>query len=239
LPITSVSTIAGLVFCFLLAAGCQTGPAPSGESSTPAGELAPAPDLPKDPGVAYAVDSAASDVRILVYKAGPLAKFGHNHVIQARDIRGTVYVTDPLAGSGFEITVPLAGFRVDPPDARAVEGEAFSTEPSDEARRATRENMLGADGLAADQYPEIRIRSVDLMGPEWQMDAVVRITLHGVTRERTIPIAVFRKDGRLTVIGAFDLRQTNYGVEPYTAFGGGLKVADRVRIRFRLVARSG
>lgn len=223
----------------LVLSACQTAPGPRDETPRPAETLSPLPELPVAAGRHYRIDSDESEVRILVFKAGALERFGHNHVVRAKDVSGDLYLTGDLAESGFELTIPLEGFVVDPPEARAVEGEGFRTELSDEARRSTRENMLGPDGLDADRHPVIRIRSADLVGPPWQMDATVRITLHGVTRQRTVPIAIVRDKETLTVIGRFELNQTDYGIEPYSAFGGGLRVADELRVRFRLVARRG
>lgn len=231
--------IAPVFVLALVLSACQTAPGTLDEGPEQAESLSPLPELPAGEGRHYRIDPDDSDVRVLVFKAGALARFGHNHVVRADEVNGDVYLTDEPADSGFEITIPLAGFVVDPPQARAVEGEDFESELSDEARQATRENMLGSDGLDADRHPEIRIRSAGLVGPPWQMDATIRITLNGVTRERTVPIAVVRDDQTLTVIGRFDLNQTDYGLKPFTAMGGGLKVADELRVRFRLVARRG
>src|SRR5260370_42498858 len=37
---------------------------------------------------AYSIDSAQSELRLLVHRAGPLARLGHNHVILNRAIGG-------------------------------------------------------------------------------------------------------------------------------------------------------
>ena len=55
-------------------------------------ESVPRPGLP--PGRAYRVDENQSELRILVYRAGPLARFGHNHVIVNHAIRGAVSLAD-------------------------------------------------------------------------------------------------------------------------------------------------
>lgn len=217
----------------LLLAACQSAPtAPQG--AAPA--LAPLPALPPAGAVHYTVDPERSDVRFLVYKAGALSSFGHDHVIAARGIQGDVYVAPNFVDSGFALTLPVKQFQVDLPELRAVEGPDFAKQPSPQAVAGTLANMLGAQELDADHYPEIHVRSVKLTGPEWGPDLTVRIGLHGVERDITLPVAIGRQGDELTVTGGFDIRQTDFGITPLSILGGGIQVADTVHIRFRIVA---
>ena len=52
-----------------------------------------------DAGQAYRIDAAQSELRVLVYRAGPLARFGHNHVMVNRAISGWVDADGPPGGS--------------------------------------------------------------------------------------------------------------------------------------------
>lgn len=216
----------------LLLAACQTAPVSIGTT-------APASPLPQAaPGAEhYSVDAARSDVRFLVYKAGPLASFAHDHVIAAHDIQGDVYLAQDFAASTFSLVLPVKGFVVDRPELRAVEGPDFAKQPSPQAVAGTVEHMLGPEELDAEHFPEVRIQSVNLTGPDWGPDVTIRITLHGTTRDLTLPIAVERQGDELVVTGAFEVRQTEFGITPYSAAGGAIQVADRMRVRFRIVAR--
>lgn len=184
----------------------------------------------------YRIDAALSDVRLLVYRAGPLARLGHNHVIQARDIRGEVLLAPELKQSVIRLTLPVAGLRVDDVQARKEEGEEFASEPDAEAIAGTRRNMLGDKVLNAAAYPEIAIQSVAVTGPAWMPDVTLRIRLHGLEREVTVPVALQRTDDRLTATAAFDIRQSDFGITPLSVLGGGLQVADTVRVRLKLIA---
>ena len=46
----------------------------------------------QDGGERYVVDATQSDLHWLVYKAGTLARLGHNHTIAAGDLGGSVTV---------------------------------------------------------------------------------------------------------------------------------------------------
>src|SRR3972149_5619628 len=132
----------GLLFPFLFLAACQATPPPRDTAATVAlvesGLKVPS-DTPR-----FLVDPDASEIRLLVNRAGPLARFGHNHVISGR-VRGEIRAGRDSAGSGFRIQVPVESLVVDPSEARAEEGEAFSAQVSAQARQATRENLLGKD----------------------------------------------------------------------------------------------
>ncbi|HET7176920.1 MAG TPA: YceI family protein [Gammaproteobacteria bacterium] len=217
----------------LLLASCQTAPV----TGVTAAATGPLPPLPVQGTVHYALDAARSDVRFLVYRAGALAALiGHNHVIEAKQLSGDVYLAPDIRASGFSLTLPVAGFTVDDPAARAVEGPDFAPQPSASAIEGTRSNMLGPEVLDVEHFPEISIRSVKLLGPDWGLDATVRITLHGVSRDVTVPIALQHDGDNLSVTGAFDIKQSDFGITPLSKGGGALQVADGVRIRFHLAA---
>src|SRR5574337_269442 len=223
----------GLLFATaLLLAACQTAPV-----LRPAPALAPLPPLITQNTTHYSIEPTLSEVRFLVYRAGPLAGFGHNHVIQATHIQGDIYLGGDLQHSGFTLALPVKDFEVDAPQARAVEGPDFATQPSAQAVQGTYTNMLGVGELDAAKYPDIRIRSIGFTGPEWGPDAKVRIELHGVARDLTVPIALEHCGQRLIVTGILAIRQSDFGIQPFSILGGGLQVADTVQVRFHLVAQ--
>ncbi|MGE5824394.1 MAG: YceI family protein [Bacteroidota bacterium] len=182
------------------------------------------------------MESSGSEIRLLVYRAGPLARFGHNHVI-AGPVQGEIWAGRTAEESGFLLEIPVESLSVDPVEARAEEGKEFAAEVSDEARQGTREHMLGSEVLDAQRYPVIRVESVALSGPRWNPSVVARVTLRGATRELRFPAAVVEHGDRLAVIASFTFRQSDFGIEPYAALGGGLRVADEVRVRIRLATR--
>jgi hypothetical protein len=86
-------------------------------------------------GKVYRVDEGQSELRVLVYRAGPLARFGHNHVVVNRALGGAVNLGDGAAE--FRLNVPVAGFVVDDAQARREEGADFVAEVPDEAKSGT------------------------------------------------------------------------------------------------------
>lgn len=220
-----------LLFPLLLAA-CQTAPQ---KPAAPSASEAPRPAVSLGTGARFVVDPRASEIRVLVYRTGPLAHFGHDHVLVGR-VQGEIRAGASAAASGFRLEIPVDSFAVDPPAARADEGGEFAEAVSKEARAGTRKHMLGPAVLDAARYPLIRIESVALAGPRWGPSVTARVTLRGTARDLRFPAAVFESGDTLTVIAGFSFAQSEFGIAPYSILGGGLRVRDVLEVRIRIVA---
>ena len=235
-----------LVACSLLVflAACAESPpagnpAPVGPAaSTPADLATTYRPLAGSGGTVYAIDPAASQVRIYAFRGGKAAMAGHNHVISAPEFDGFAYVPDKgMADARFDLQFPLAKLVIDDPTLRQETGGAFATPVSADAVSGTRDHMLGARGLEADKFPLVSIHSARIAGEIPRLAATVSVTLHGVTRELLVPLTVSVKGGVLEADGAFALRQTDFGMQPYSVLGGLLSVLDEVVIEFRLAGK--
>src|SRR5258708_20547580 len=100
--------------------------APRPRPSAPQPAIPPAAILESlPPPGAYAIDSQNSELRILVYRAGPLANLGHNHVMVSHSVSGLVQTGSSISSSSFSLKVPVESFVVDDADARREEGGDF------------------------------------------------------------------------------------------------------------------
>jgi polyisoprenoid-binding protein YceI len=240
----------GILACALLVVGCTTHPAapvplppkpiPEISAGQPAAApatsaTAPAPSIPAG-ARAFEIDSAKSSVTILVNKAGPFAKFAHNHVVTSGRETGVVWVGGDPAGSGFEIRVPIASLVVDDPAARSAIGGEFAGEVPESARQGTYANMTRPEVLDAAEFPEVVVRCDGLQGTWDQPVAPVDLTIRGATRRIEVPIALERSTDRLDARGAFRIRQTDFGITPFSVAGGAIQVGDELEIRFEVVA---
>lgn len=232
-----ICRLRALCLGLLCLAGCQTAPElPS--TPLPAGR-AVSPATAAENAVRYQILADLSDIRFLVFRAGPMARLGHNHVVQAKNIRGEILLTPDIRQSSFFIEMPVKDFQVDADGARLDEGAAFMPQPDEEAIAGTVRNMLGEKALDAARYPTIEIRSVALNGPAWGMDATVSISLHGVTREMVVPAAVEKSGDQIVVTAFFAIKQSDFGIAPMSILGGALQVDNTVRVRMRIVAGKG
>ena len=226
----------GVLALLLAACGALKGrhPAPPGPA-----ESVPQPGLP--PGRMYRVDENQSELRILVYRAGPLAHFGHNHVIVNHAVRGAVSLAAAPGGSVFWLKVPVAGFVVDDPQARREEGPDFAGDIPDDAKSGTLHNMLSAALLNADAFPEITVNRVAASAAQDRSGAgaltvTVAIGVAGHESKVDVPLTLSVESRGLSATGTLELRQSVLGLTPYSLMLGALQVQDAMTIKFNIVA---
>jgi hypothetical protein len=183
-----------------------------------------APTVPD--AVAYAVDPAASLLAVTVRRAGLMARLGHEHVVASRALAGAV-----AAGAGrAEVSFRADQMTVDEP--QLLRDAGIATQPSPDAVEGTRKNMLGPV-LEAQHYPVVTLHA------ERQPDGRLRVavTLHGITRWLALPAAVQVDAAQVTASGTARLKQTDFGIVPFSVGGGLLAVQDELEVRYHIVAR--
>jgi hypothetical protein len=227
--------IAGCLSLLLLTgAGCTVSDKPTAPTSTTTG---PAQiGAPTAAGIRYRVDSDASWLRVRVYKTGPLARFGHDHVIASSALSGSVVLADPFADSAFVLELPLADLVVDDPAARRAEGELFAKDIPDKDRAGTRRNMLGEKLLNAQIYPNLTLTSIAIDGAMTEATAQVRVSIAGEQHRVEFPFTVRVDDDRLHAEGSATLTHAQLGLEPFSALGGALRVREDIDLRYDIVA---
>lgn len=185
----------------------------------------------------YALDAAASDVRIFVFRGGKAAKLGHNHVLSAPQLAGYVSLPgEAAADARFDLLLRFDELRIDDPALREQTGGGFAGARSESDISGTRRNMLGPRVLDAAVHPQLRIQSLGVEGDWPMLVARVAIEMHGMRREREVLLQVEQDADRLRVHGELVVRQSEFGIAPLSIFGGVIAVQDPVAIRFDLRA---
>jgi hypothetical protein len=208
----------------------------------------PNPDQPPaamdqgSPGKLYRVDAGRSELRILVYRAGPLARLGHNHVMVNRSLSGEVRLAAAPGACEFRLIVPVAGFVVDDAQARREEGSDFEAQVPEEAKAGTLQNMRSTAVLDADEFPLITVESVAFSAPAAaaagadSMVATVAIKVAGHESKIDVPLSAQWDSNQLSAAGSAQIRQTALGLTPYSLMLGALQVQDAMTIKFKIVA---
>jgi YceI-like domain len=194
----------------------------------------PWPAALRIPGKTYRIDETQSELRVLVYRAGPLARLGHNHVVVNRSLQGAAKAAG--GRSGFWLNVPAKGFVVDDAQARREEGADFAADVPDDAKAGTLEHMLSAAVLDAGEFPEISVTGIT--GPPDAHPMVVAVTVRVAGHESTlqVPFTLDMDSGSLSASGSLELRQSALGLTPYSLMLGALQVQDALTVKFKIVA---
>ena len=159
----------------------------------------------------------AAQCHVLTHCEGLLATFGHDleFAVTRFDIR-----VDPDARRA-DASFDAASLRVQRAFKSGVEQRV-----SDADRRAIEDNAR-RDVLDVTRYPEIRFRSTRVTDVEGGVDVAGKLMLHG--KERDVQVRL-RRDGD-RYVASVSLRQEDFGIRPYTAFFGGLKVKSNVVVQ--------
>lgn len=183
----------------------------------------------------YRIVPQESAVRVLVYREGVFSVLAHDHVMLGQDVAGQVTL-DPadIARSAVSLTIGVAGLQVDLPAER--QRAQFFSELTDGNRASIREAMLGPEVLDAAASPAVTAVSQQVGGRLPALSIAARVTVRGKERVVTVPAQVEATAQRLTAKGAFEIKQSDFGITPYTALLGAIAVKDTVRVEFDLAA---
>jgi polyisoprenoid-binding protein YceI len=224
-----VATLLGL-------AACQTSPpADPRPALDPAGQPVAIPAG----AVEHRVVAEESLLQIQVYRGGPMARLGHNHVIASRHLEGSVYLTEDPARTRFDIRFPVNELTVDEPALRSAAGADFPGEVPQSAREGTHQNLQSASLLDASTHPVIRLRATDVKPGADALDVGVDITFKDQVYPLRVPVQVERHDDVVVARGELTLNQSQLGLKPFSVAMGTLVVLDQMHIHFAITAKMG
>lgn len=220
--------------CGLLLIGClchHAGGAPQEVARQTIGRSAPAPHATAGTarGGMGTIDPAASRVFALVDKTG----LGHQHGVEGRVREGHLQLG--AAHDAGLLVFDMATFVADTPTARRFVGLEGTT--SESTQRQVTANMLGPAVLDVGHFPtaQFQIDSAQRIerpsrrgNPQYVLGG--RFTLHGVSRPLRMTAEVIEDAHGTRIRGGFVIRQTDFGITPFTKAFGAVGVADRLTI---------
>ena len=218
----------------LALSACRTAPPPP---PPPVPAPPPAPVIVPERIDHYRVDDQASQVLILVYRDGRMARLGHNHVLRVRQLSGEVVVPKQIANTTFTLEFPVAALSVDETALRAEQGEDFKATIDAASIDGTRGHMLGDRLLDAAHFPVIRLQSGPLSDDGEHWTATISITVRDHVSTVVVPVSLTMNSESLTASGEFDLSHSQLGLTPYSVGLGAIRVAETMHVRFRVLAR--
>src|SRR2546421_8695828 len=179
----------------------------------------------------YSIDSSKSKIEIQVAKDGFFKAFGHDHLVSTTHFSGSVRLAESkMEESSVTVTAEANSLRVIDP------GE------SEKDRSEMQATMLGEQGFDVARYPQIQfssstIKVVSASKNTFDLQVSGPLTLHGTQKPVTLPVHLqISDDGSLTCDTEISLLQSDFGITPYKAAGGAVKVKDKIKLTFHIVA---
>lgn len=161
-------------------------------------------------------DATTAECRVFTFKEGALSAIAHD--LELAVGTASIEVGDDLA---IEAKIGLAGLRV----LHAVKDGRATSALSDGDKRKI-ERTMADDVLDTRRYPEAVFRGkAEPAGGSYRISG--ELTLHGKTRPLTVTGQA--RDGRQ--VFEVSLHQPDFGIKPYSAMLGTLKVKADVKVR--------
>ena len=183
----------------------------------------------QQPAAVYRLDAARSKFIIRAFAGGVLWFKGHDHFVAARDFAGEARLTPgSVSPASLNLTVRA--------DSLAETREVFTDQQKKIINGELRDIVLEPA-----KYPEITFRSTDVSadahGGAFRVKLGGDLTLHGVTRHVQIPAEVTLEGQTLRARGEFGIKRSDFKVPATSAFHGTVRIRDRLKVIFDIVAR--
>lgn len=181
----------------------------------------------------YSIDGTQSKVEINVSKEGAFKAFGHDHVVAGKELSGQVrFDPQQIEQSSVRLRIPTKAITVVDP------GE------SEKDRKQVQATMAGEEVLDVAKFPEITFTSTGISAARktsegWELTLAGKLSLHGVEKSVSFPLRVHSEATELRGEGELSILQTDYGITPVKVGGGSVKVKDKLKITFHIVAHPG
>lgn len=178
--------------------------------------------------VRYVIDTPRSKFMARAFSGGLLWFKGHDHHLAAREFSGEVEITpDSITPASLRLVVKA--------DSLVETGDAFTEPQKQIINKEVREIVLHPD-----RYPDITFQSTSVTAKPATGGYDVRIhgdlTLHGVTRRIDIPAKVTLQGNDLRAVGEFSIDRGDFNVKATSAMHGLIRVRDKVKFTFDIVA---
>jgi polyisoprenoid-binding protein YceI len=179
----------------------------------------------------YRLDSSQSKFIAHAQRGGLLWFKGHEHLIAVREFTGEAQMTaDSITPASLEIDAK-AGSMVET-------NSVFTDQQKQIIDKELREIVLQPD-----KYPDITFRSTSVTGKaaganQYDLKIVGDLTLHGVTRQITIPTHMTTTGDDLRAQGEFRVNRDDFKVKATSAAHGLVRVRNEIKFTFDIVGHS-
>lgn len=179
--------------------------------------------------VKYRIMPDQSQFMVNAYSGGLLWFMGHTHHFAIRNFNGEAEATiETLEPGSLQLTVKA--------DSLEETGKNFTEEQKKIINAGARKEVLEVA-----TYPEIAFKSTDLKSEkiaenQFKAEIFGNLTLHGVTRRIVIPARVTISGDTLRASGEFSINRSDYGVKTHAVKGGLIRVRDKVKFSFDILA---
>lgn len=167
------------------------------------------------------VDQTVGDLTLHTGRAGLLSAVGHDLTLVVRAWSAQATVEDDGAVTALRLVAQLRSLCV-------LRGEGGLKPLSDKDRANIIDNAMKT--LKAKLHPELVFEARDLQLRDGEAELVGTVEVAGRTGSQVVQVNLVCDSGTVHVVGRGDLLQSAFGITPYSAMLGQLRVRDLVRL---------
>jgi polyisoprenoid-binding protein YceI len=176
----------------------------------------------------YRLDASESKFIAHAYAGGLFWFKGHDHLVAVKEFGGEAQLTPSAVTPASLKIIAKAGSMVET-------SSVFTEQQKQIINKELREIVLQPD-----QYPDVVFSSTRVTGKatsanQYTLRITGDLTLHGVTRQITIPTKVTVTGHELRAIGEFSINRGDFKVKATSAFHGMVRVRDKIKFTFDIV----
>lgn len=176
----------------------------------------------------WRVDHERSSLYVWTFKAGLMARMAHDLKIEVSEYK---FVVKGELGKNWraELTMPIQSFRV----LGAAKNKVLQENQLSLDDKVEIEQTLRSKVLDAPQYP-VAFYQAEFRGDENQKNFEGQLTLKGCTRPLKIQGRMESAGEGIHLEGQARIRQSDFGIKPFQAFLGALKIKDEVEVSWNI-----
>lgn len=178
----------------------------------------------------YLMMAAQSQLTLTLIQEGLLRKIHPTHHVGVKGFTGRIQLPTDESQAAAEL------------DAEAKSFVNIDSDMSD-FERGGFHKVLHEEVLASERHPTIKFRSVSISnvqknGDHRSFTLNGDLTLRGVTKRVAFPVKVIINGNQLRATGEETIKQSDFGITPYSGGLGTIKIGDQLKVSFVIVAQA-
>lgn len=177
----------------------------------------------------YTFDLAQSQLSLTLTQEGLLSKRYPTHQVAIKNFSGKATLPRDERQTSVEL------------EAEAKSFVNVDKTMSDFERRGFHD-VLQNKVLESSRFPTIKFKAANVTDLKKSGDTRTftlngELSLHGVTKNVSLPVSVTLAQDQLRATGEAKLKQSDFGIEPYSGNMGLVKIGDELKVNFSVVAK--
>ena len=177
----------------------------------------------------YVVDPRLSRFTVQAFAGGFLAGFAHSPTFAIRGISAEARL-DPQDLGSASVRMEIQAHSLQLLD-------QLSDHDHREIERVMREEALETAAYPTIAFQSTRVTASQAADGQHNLTLEGNLSLHGVTRQFSMPTRLAFTGDMMRAFGNFSLKQTDFKIKLVKVAGGAIKVKDDLKFSFDLVAR--